>query len=61
MAFTTTDCLRLVGYIIQHDPWPMIEDETMTKASNQTDQVWKGEFQADIMSDHLFNTISGPR
>jgi hypothetical protein len=52
------DCIRLVGYVISHDPWPMIEDETMKKARNQTDDIWKDEFEADIMTDHLFNTIN---
>jgi hypothetical protein len=51
------DCIRLVGYVIYHNPWPMIEDETMKEARDQTDNVWKNEFQADIMTDHLFNTI----
>jgi hypothetical protein len=51
------DCIRLVGYVIYHNPWPMIEDETMKEARDQTDNVWKNEFQADLMTDHLFNTI----
>jgi hypothetical protein len=52
------DCIRLVGYVIYHNPWPMIEDETLKKARDQTDNVWKDEFQADLMTDHLFNTIN---
>ncbi len=23
----TDDCLRLVGYVIYHDPWPIVEDK----------------------------------
>jgi hypothetical protein len=50
------DCVRLGGYVICHVPWPMIEDDTMQKAHNQTDKIWKDEFKADIMTDHLYNT-----
>jgi hypothetical protein len=53
------DCIRLVGHVIYHNPWPMIEHETMKKARNQTDNVWKNEFQEGIMTDHLFNQIDG--
>jgi hypothetical protein len=53
------DCIRLVGYVIYHNPWPMIGGETMKKARDQTDNVWKKEFKADLMTDHLFNKIDG--
>ena len=51
------DCIRLVGYVIYHDPWPIIEDNTMKKERNRTDDIWKDEFEADLMTDHLFNTL----
>ncbi len=46
------DCIRLVGYVIYHDPWPILEDDAMKKERNQTDSIWKHEFQVDIMTDH---------
>jgi hypothetical protein len=48
-----TDCLRLVGYIIYHDPCPIIEDKKMIKSC---DQIWKNEFQCELTTDHLYNT-----
>jgi hypothetical protein len=50
------DCLRLVGYVIYHDPWLIIEDKTMKKSFDQVDQIWKNEFQCEIDIDHLLNT-----
>ncbi len=50
------DCLRLVGYVIYHDPWPIIEDKNMKKSCDQIDQIWKDEFQCEIEIDHLYNT-----
>jgi hypothetical protein len=47
------DCLRIVGYVIFHDPWPIIEDENINKSFDQIDKIWKDEFQSDINIDHL--------
>ncbi|CAF1026897.1 unnamed protein product [Adineta steineri] len=51
------DCIRLVGYVVNHAPWPMIEDNIMKKTSDRSDDMWKKEFQSDIETDHLYNTI----
>jgi len=51
------DCIRLVGYVIFHSPWPMIEDDTMKKTRDKTDDIWKQEFESDITTDHLYNTV----
>jgi hypothetical protein len=48
------DCVRLVGYVIYHSPWPMIKDDTMKKALSQSDNIWEDEFDVDIRTDHLF-------
>ncbi len=50
------DRLRLFGYIIYHDPWPVAQDKTMKKSCYQVDQTWKDEFQCDIEIDHIYNT-----
>jgi len=50
------DCLRLVGYIVYHDPWPIVEDKNMKKSCDQVDQIWKDEFKCEIEMDHLYNT-----
>ena len=54
------DCLRLVGYVIYHDPWPIVEDKDMEKSCNQDVQIWKDEFQCDLETDHLFKTPDIP-
>ena len=46
------DCLRLVGYVIYHDPWPIIADKNMKKSCNHVDRLWKEEFRRDINTDH---------
>ncbi|CAF4064257.1 unnamed protein product [Rotaria sordida] len=51
------DCLRFVGYIIVHAPWPIIEDKKMKKESDRKDNIWKEEFQSEISTDHLYDTI----
>ena len=51
------DCIRLVGYVIFHSPWPMIEDHTMKKTREKTDNTWKKEFENAITTDHLYNTV----
>ncbi|CAF4167185.1 unnamed protein product [Rotaria sordida] len=47
-----SDCVRLVGYIIFHDPSPILEDDF----SDGAYQIWKNEFQCDIETDHLYST-----
>ena len=49
------DCLRLVGYVIYHDPWPVDEDNKMVQSCDKIDRIWKDEFQCEIETDHLFN------
>ncbi|CAF1266858.1 unnamed protein product, partial [Didymodactylos carnosus] len=39
------DCVRLIGYVIPHSPWPMIEEDTMKKSRDGTDDIWKQEFE----------------
>ena len=51
------DCHRLVGYVIYHSPWPIVEDSAMQTACTKTNQIWKDEFSNDIETDHLYNTI----
>lgn len=48
------DCLRLVGYIIDHNPQLNIENEEIKKFSNEFNQIWKNEFQCEIETDYLF-------
>jgi hypothetical protein len=51
------DCNRLVGYVIFHSTWPMIEDDTMKKSHKQTGDIWKKEFDTEITTDHLYDTL----
>lgn len=52
------DCLRLVGYVIYHDPWPIVEDNNMKQSCDKIDQIWRDEFQCEIEADHLLNTAN---
>ncbi|CAF4358827.1 unnamed protein product, partial [Rotaria sordida] len=49
------DCLRFVGYIIFHAPWPIIEDKQMKKENDRKNNIWKEEFQSEISMDHLYD------
>ena len=48
------DCERLVGYIIYHDSWPVIEDQTMETTPYHVNRMWKREFHCDLDTDHLY-------
>ena len=50
------DCQRLVGYLIDHAPWPSVDGKEAKKACGGLDKAWKNEFQADMSMDHLYNT-----
>ena len=49
------DCTRLVGYLIDHAPWPSVDGKKMKDSCDDTAQVWKKEFQVDMSTDHLYN------
>lgn len=51
-----SDCIRLVGYVIDHAPWPSVDENKMKKACNDTINAWKQEFGSDMSTDHLYNT-----
>lgn len=51
-----SDCLRLVGYVIDHAPWPSVDHQEMKTACKQTMNSWEKEFQTDMSADHLYNT-----
>jgi hypothetical protein len=51
------DCHRLVGYIIYHDPWPIVKDKTIKKSDNKASQFWKEEFERDINTDHCTTSV----
>ncbi len=50
------DCINLVGYIIDHAPWPSVDEKEMKNACNDTTNAWEKEFQNDMSTDHLYNT-----
>ena len=51
-----SDCIRLVGYIIDHAPWPSEDENKMKDSCDDTINAWKKEFQSDMSTDHLYNT-----
>ena len=53
------DCDRLVGYLIDHAPWPSANEKQMEKSFNDTQNVWKTEFESEMITDHLYNTKTG--
>ena len=50
------DCDRLVGYLIDHAPWPSVDEKQMKESCNHTEKVWKTEFESEMITDHLYNT-----
>jgi len=51
-----SDCINLVGYVIDHAPWPSVDTNKMKSSCDDTVNVWKKEFQTDMSTDHLFST-----
>ncbi|CAF0905170.1 unnamed protein product [Adineta steineri] len=51
-----SDCVRLVGYVIDHAPWPSVDTNKMESSCHDTMNVWKKEFDSDMKTDHLYNT-----
>jgi hypothetical protein len=49
------DCTRLVGYLIDHTPWPSVDRKKMKDSCDDIAQAWKKEFEADMSTDHLYN------
>ena len=52
----TSDCNRLVGYLIDHAPWPSVDEKQMKNSCNDTKSAWQKEFQSEMTNDHLYNT-----
>jgi hypothetical protein len=52
------DCERLVGYLIDHAPWPSVDEKQMEKSCKDTQNAWKSEFESEMTTDHLYNTKS---
>ena len=52
------DCNSLVGYIIDHAPWPSVDENEMKGACDNTTKAWKDEFQNEMSTDHLYNTTN---
>lgn len=51
-----SDCMGLVGYVIDHAPWPSVDGKQMKEACGDAENVWKKEFQSEMTTDHLYNT-----
>ena len=51
------DCIRLVGYVIDHAPWPSVDGNEMKNSCDDTTNAWKKEFDTDMSTDHLYNTV----
>ncbi|CAF4835582.1 unnamed protein product [Rotaria sp. Silwood1] len=47
------DCNRLVGYLIDHYPWPSIDKYQIKQSCQNLYRYWKKEFQNDISIDHF--------
>ncbi|CAF0797512.1 unnamed protein product, partial [Rotaria sordida] len=48
-----SDCLRLVGYIMDHTPRISVETDQIKKSWENTIDVWKREFGRDMAIDHI--------
>ncbi|CAF3828918.1 unnamed protein product [Rotaria sp. Silwood1] len=56
-----SDCIPLVGYVIDHAPWPLVDENKMNSSCENTEEAWKKEFDSDMMTDHLYNTNTTER
>ncbi len=50
-----SDCIKLVGYVIDHSPWPSVDEKEMKNSCDDTTIAWKKEFQRKMRTDHLYN------
>ncbi len=50
-----SDCIRLVGYIIDHIPLSSIDFYQMGKSYDNRNDIWKEEFNYDTTTDHLYS------
>ena len=49
------DCNCLIGFIMDHIPWPSTKTEDqITELYQKTNQIWKAEFDRDMERDHLY-------
>lgn len=53
-----SDCLRIIGYSVDHSPWPSVDKVKMKQSCDDTNSDWKQEFKSDMSTDHLYNTVS---
>ncbi len=51
-----SDCLRLIGYVIDHVRWSSIEKDQMEKLREKIIDIWKQEFHREMITDHFYNT-----
>ncbi|CAF1466581.1 unnamed protein product [Adineta steineri] len=51
-----SDCIRLVGYIIDHAPWPSVDTNKMKRSCDDTMNALKMKSDNDMRADHLYNT-----
>lgn len=52
------DCDRLVGYLVDHCPWPSVDSNKINESCDDTKRAWKNEFHVEMNLDHLYNTQS---
>ena len=51
-----SDCVRLIGYVINHALSSPIGTDQMEEACEKTIDIWKQEFQRNMVTDHFYNT-----
>ena len=48
------DCTRLMGFIMDHTPWPSGRTANETAQSHrETNEIWNIEFERSMERDHL--------
>ncbi len=53
-----SDCVRLVGYLIDHISLPLTETNQTTKLYISTNDIWQEEFDHDITTDHIYRLLA---
>ncbi|CAF3765194.1 unnamed protein product [Rotaria sp. Silwood1] len=52
------DCLRLVGYVIDHAPRISIETDQIKESCENAINVWRREFDRDMTTDHIYKAVN---
>jgi len=54
------DCQELVGYLMDHEPWPKESTVSMNKSFKDSSNIWQNEFSLPMEEEHIKEAWDGP-